>query len=196
VATVRLGVITPTIPGRESLLAEAVLSVAGQQPVRGVEVVHAVAADHERSGPAVVRNRVAQSLDVTHLAFLDDDDVWEPHHLATVLPALARADVAATLATIEGRRRWDPQLAKFDPDAMRHANFLPLCGAVVPADLFASVDGFPADGRLYEDWGLWLALLDRGARFEIVPQRTWRYRFGAWDSRSREVWDGRRKASV
>lgn len=182
-------VITPTIAGRGHLLAEAIDSVTTQR-VGNVAVRHLIEVDRYLGGPAVVRNRLAAGAE-GWLAFLDDDDMWDPDHLATVHRHVDQADVIYTLARIEGRPDWDPQQDEFDPERLRRANYIPLCGALVRAELFHQVGGFPTDLR-YEDHGLWLGLLDAGARFLCIPRRTWTYRFGAWDSRSRQVWDGRR----
>lgn len=184
-----IAAVTPSTPDRSNLLRDATASAAAQ--LGGPPDVHLVAIDHARRGPAAVRNDLAQSVRTGWLAFLDDDDTWDPGHLEALRPHTDTADVIYSLATIEGRPGWNPQQNTFDPERLRHVNYIPLSG-LVRAELFHDVGGFPTDDRLYEDHGLWLALLDAGARFHCVPKRTWRYRFGAWDSRSKEVWDGRR----
>lgn len=186
-------VCTPSIPDRTELLLQAMRSVEAQE--QGPPAFHLVAIDHHRTGPAEARNRLAQAARTGWLTFLDDDDVWHPHHLRTLWAQASTGDydVVYSLADIEGRPGWDPQQDTFDADRLRRVNYIPLAG-LVRAELFHEVGGFPTDDRLYEDHGLWLRLLDAGARFHCIPERTWSYRFGDWDSRSRQVWDGRRKA--
>lgn len=185
-------VCTPSIPDRHDLLREACISVAAQE--LGPPAFHLIAVDHERRGPAEARNRLARACTEGWLTFLDDDDLWDPHHLRTLWAVAQRgdADVVYSLARIEGRPGWDPQQETFDPDRLREVNYIPL-GGLIRAELFHQVGGFPTDDRLYEDHGMWLRLLDAGARFECIPERTWTYRFGDWDSRSKEVWNGRRR---
>lgn len=182
-------VVTASIPERSELLAEAIRSVDAQayQPIG-----HLIRVDNTHRGPVLVRNSLIRLVPPdAWVAFLDDDDTWEPDHLAELHDAQCAtgADVVYSLATITGRPGWDPQREVFDADALRAGNYIPLSG-VVRAGLLQSVGGFPP-GR-YEDHMLWLALLDAGAQFHCVPKRTWTYRFGSWDSRSKECWDGRR----
>lgn len=187
-----LTVCTPTIGERAGLLAECVASIQAQEG-HGLQLDHLVELDADRSGPAVVRNRMATRAGGEWLAFVDDDDLWSPHHAATVEPLLKPGvDVVFTLAAITGRPGWDPQLDRFDPVALRRENYIPLCGVVFRAEAFHQVGGFPVEGGCYEDHELFVKLLDAGARWECIPERTWTYRFGDWDCRSREVWDGRR----
>lgn len=187
-----LTVVIPTVPGRAHLLAEAVGSVIAQtEPYTEIRIVR----DERRTGPSTTRNRGAAHLTTEWVAFLDDDDTWNPNHLATLAAHAGDADVVYSLATIEGRPGWDPQQRTFDPDRLRRENYIPN-GGIIRSSFFDSVTGYPADGQhLYEDWGLWLELLDADARFHCVPERTWTYRIGDWDSRHKEVLDGRRTAS-
>lgn len=184
-----IAALTASIPERAHLLADLRASVCAQTVPPGL---HLVGVDHARRGPAVVRNELAQAVPSGWLAFVDDDDLWHPTHLETLLAHSEGVDVVYSLAEIVGRPGWDPQQEAFDERRLRRVNYIPLTG-LVRAELFHAVGGFPDTG--YEDWGLWLGLLDHGARFRCVPERTWTYRFGDWDSRSKEVWDGRRKVS-
>ena len=183
---------TPSISDRADLLREACASVTAQES--GPPAFHLIAIDHEKHGPAEARNRLAQACRTGWLTFLDDDDLWGPTHLRTLWAhaSTGDCDVVYSLAHIEGRPGWDPQQETFDPDRLRKVNYIPL-GGLIRAELFHEVGGFPTDDRLYEDHGLWLRLLAAGARFQCVPERTWTYRFGDWDSRSKEVWNGRRR---
>lgn len=193
--TTVLHVLTPTIVGREILLGECVESVRAQIPVPGVEIRHYVLLDVERNGPAVIRNELARMVpDDDWICFLDDDDLWMPHHVKTLAPRLPEGDVVYTLANITGRDGWDPQQPTFDPERLRQVNFIPLCGVAVKAERFNAVGGFTTSRRiLYEDYHLFLDLLNSGSEFVCVAEKTWEYRFGDWDSRSKEIWRGERK---
>lgn len=183
-------VLTPTIPGRENLLVECVESVEAQSfPV----TQHLVGLDEKFEGPAVVRNRLLEQVpDDGLVSFIDDDDVWLTNHLAVLadLREVSKADVVYSMARIEGRPGWDPQRRRFDEQLLRQQNYIPLNG-LISAGLLKQVGGFPTDVS-YEDWGLWLRLLDVGASFRCSRKITWRYRFGDWDSRSKEIWRGDR----
>ena len=183
-------VVTPSIPERDQLLMECVRSVICQTAAVGG---HHVGVDHDRRGPAVMRNELAIHVpDGAWVSFLDDDDLWHPQHARVIERYGQGADVVYTKARIDGRPGWDPQRNRFSADALRRANYIPLGGVAIKIDLFRQVGGFPTEDMRYEDHGLLLRLLDAGARFKCIPRFTWTYRFGDWDSRSKEIWRGER----
>ena len=73
-------VITPSMPSRERFLAEAMASVAAQT----VPVAHLIIVDEGRS-VAEKRNALVEAADTEWVAFLDDDDLLDPHHIETLL---------------------------------------------------------------------------------------------------------------
>lgn len=164
-----VSVITPSLPSRTPLLAEAIQSVAHQS---SLPVEHLVGIDHQRAGPAIVRNRLADAAQGEWLAFLDDDDLLHPHHLDTLL---AHADESATViySRPDG---YDPS-GPFDPDALQAGhNMIPVT-TLVRRSRFLEAGGFNPDAAHgWEDHGLWLGLLDHGARFRFVDEITWTYR--------------------
>lgn len=186
-------VLTPTIRGREHQLRQCVTSVVEQTYPR---VQHHVMLDADRLGPAKIRNWLAMPYNRPDqwITFLDDDDLWDSDHLTQLnLDHRGSAEVVYSLARIEGRPGWDPQLDHFDLDRMLNgSNYIPLCGVAVRADLFHRVGGFPEDGRKYEDHGFLQALARATQAWSCLPIKTWTYRFGEWDSRSKEIWRGER----
>lgn len=123
-------------------------------------------------GPSPIRNRLAAQAKGEWLAFLDDDDLLEPDHLLLLEAYTAEADVVYSYCTVEGRNF--PLNFEFDADSLRQGNYIPVT-TLVRKVKFDEVGGF-GDEKL-EDWGLWLRLLDAGARFVCVPIVTWTYRF-------------------
>ena len=176
-------VVIPTVTGRARLLGAAVASVAAQTcPPEATHVTH----DVRREGPAAARNRGVQAASTTWVAFLDDDDVMLPGHLQTLLEHADDGDVIYTRGEIVGRDGWDPQRFPFPYYRMRRVNSLPVT-VLARRQLVLDVGGFP-DHQVapngYEDWGLWLRLMDAGATFVGVDVVTWQYRFDA-DRRQR-----------
>jgi hypothetical protein len=169
-------VITPTVTGRDALLAGARASVAAQ--TLDPPPVHLVAVDHLHRGPGAVRNRLVRRATTEFVAFLDDDDLLDADHLATLV-ARARESGADVVASWW---RWGdppgpfpaPHLERFDADRLRSDNYIPVTVVARRAAVLAA-GGFDRHDR-YEDWALWLRMLDRGCRFEIVPRETWTYR--------------------
>lgn len=167
-------VVIPTIAGRETLLERALASVEAQSiPCQVV-----VELDSNRPGPAATRNRALAKVDTEWVAFLDDDDEFLPNHLRACLrhAVLAGADVVYPYFDIDGVDHIGCFGLPFDPTLLRRRNFIPVT-VLVRTELVRSVGGFvdhPDEyGQPCEDWGLWLRLLDAGACFSHLPQRTW-----------------------
>ncbi len=66
-----IAVLTATLPSRSQLLNECHASVLAQT----VPVQHLVWIDHDREGPAAIRNRLAKETGADWLLALDDDDL-------------------------------------------------------------------------------------------------------------------------
>lgn len=167
-----------TIPPRAKLLRKALASVVMQTLQPAVIVVEY---DHDRTGAAATKNRALAKVDTAFVAFLDDDDVVYPEHLAKLRGAAdyAEADVVYSMPFI-------PQIpggidpsgmkgAPFDPDELRRRSYIQTT-SLVRTKLIQSTGGFqcPA-GSDYDDWGCWLALLDAGAQFHHVPEQTFQW---------------------
>jgi glycosyltransferase involved in cell wall biosynthesis len=171
---VSVAVIIPTIPGREALLEEAVASVQAQTVL--ADQIH-IGLDSDHEGPATVRNRLIAQADTEWVAFLDDDDLWQPHHLETLLSHAQAADVVYPDCELTGNH---PALlcnVDFNPQALEHGNYVPIT-VLLRRQAFHEAGGFDPDDR-YEDWQLWRRLASLGKRFVHVPTVTWCYRFGA-----------------
>lgn len=147
--------------------------------VQATGMGHVFMLDSNREGPAVIRNRIMEGVFSEFALFLDDDDVLEPNYADIVAPHLDDHDVVYTWCHRPG---WEADLDReFDPEILRGANFIPVT-ACVRVSMFREAGGFP-EGVAYEDWALWLKLLDMGARFKCVPEKAWSYRRHA-DSRT------------
>lgn len=182
-----------TIPPRAKLLRRALASVAAQtlQPAAIV-----VEYDHEHTGAAATKNRAAAKATTEWLAFLDDDDQFLPHHLETLRqpPSACVGDPVAFLLD-GGDVRYSipecPQLpggrdpngrysVPFDAEELRRRSYIQTT-SLIRRDAFLGAGGFqlPRDRTMpdgspcpYDDWGLWLAMLDQGCRFLHVPKVT------------------------
>lgn len=117
------------------------------------------------------------------IAFLDDDDWFEPDHLSALVAAL-RDDGGALAAYAgvhycsargadDGHRLNDP----FDPVRLRRQNYIPIHAMLFSRRLLAA--GCRVDERLevYEDWDLWLQM-SRLTRFLHVDRISAGYRAG------------------
>ena len=123
----------------------------------------------------VVRNVGLRLTDSTFVAFLDDDNTWEPDHLAVSLAALrAGADVSYTALqrVLPDGTELDVLSVPFEGVDMWSRN---------PVDSNALVFRrrdevrFSRIPKLKEDWALVMSLASRGRRIVHVPQTTVRY---------------------
>lgn len=189
-------VVTSSLEARTDLRARAVQSIRDER----VEFTVAVQIDYDATGPAVARNRAVQlatefGVESEWLAFLDDDDMFKPGHLTKCIEhaRATGADVVYPWFDLirQGvdRNDWEFLLVdgkyafgqEFNESALRKNNYIPVT-ALVRRSLFEQVGGFPRPESpewphaASEDWGLWLRLLDAGAKFSHLPERTW-----VWD---------------
>lgn len=148
------------------MLAECKLSVSNQT----VQVKHLIKIDNDLIGPAAIRNHLVGMATTEWILFLDDDDLLDADYVESVLPYFDEGDAVYTW----GREMADCLQQPFDEAALRRSNFIPVT-MCVRKSIFEQVGGFPLDIH-YEDWGLWLRLLDEGARFKCVAKIKWTYR--------------------
>jgi glycosyltransferase involved in cell wall biosynthesis len=173
-------VVIPSIPPRAKKLRSAVASALTQDRVPDAI---SIAIDHDHDGSAETRNRALAAVGTEWCAFLDDDDLLLPCHLDHLL-AVAEAtdaDVVYPWPVMEGGA--DPRPDRFglpfDPDELRRGSYIPVT-SLVRTELAHKVGGFAIpDGSIYDDWGFYLAMLDAGARFVHLPERTWVWRIHA-----------------
>lgn len=171
----------PSIPPRASLLTRALASVAEQTlPARAVSIAY----DTTRDGAAITRQRALEAVTTDWVAFLDDDDTFLPHHLATLSQAVLEhnADYAFSWYTVVGGT--DPRPEEFglpwDPAHPRQTTITTLVRTSL-----AQSTGFLPDGpddlsspdRHYagEDWRFTSRCVAAGARIIHVSERTWNW---------------------
>jgi glycosyltransferase involved in cell wall biosynthesis len=209
-----VSVIVPTL-NRPVELGQALASITAQQGIDlaevevivvndgGTPVEAVVAAARERGLPVTAvahprrlglpsaRNTGLDQTSGEYVAFLDDDDVFLPHHLATALSGLhSGVDGVATTCLVTDHRIdparpvdglldgivegpvdravvWD---VGFYPLLLEACNLFPVHTAVFRRPATARLDpGLPA----IEDWDFWLRLThEHGYRFTRVHQPT------------------------
>jgi glycosyltransferase involved in cell wall biosynthesis len=177
-----VAVCIPTIPPRAHLLRRAVGSVQRQTlPVREIQV----ALDSDRQGAATTRNRTVEASTSEWVAFLDDDDEFLPHHIERLVAHQRETGADLVYPWFEVVDGVDPLGwggRHFSPDELRRYNYIPVT-VLVRRELILAGGGFQnrsdgIGGATWEDWNMWLALLDLGATFSHLPERTWRWHFG------------------
>jgi GT2 family glycosyltransferase len=133
---------------------------------------------HERDDPpeglAASRNRGIKAARADAVALLDDDDLWEPGHVARLSAALDRdpdLDVVYTDAWVldvpTGERR---TLSRdFDLGVFGRDSFIPPSALAVRKSAFERFGLFDTELPYSEDWDWLLRVAAKGGRIERVP---------------------------
>lgn len=183
----RVSVVIPT-RNRRALLERTLASVLGQEGVElavivvdeastdGTADVLASVADprvsivrhFEARGVAAARNAGLERVETDWVAFVDDDDLWAPHKLASQLETLAanpECDWSCTGAIVV-----DANLVIVGAEAVPAAdglverileyNAIPGGGSsvVARAEVVRALGGFDPELRVVADWDLWIRL--------------------------------------
>lgn len=124
-----------------------------------------------------------------YVAYLDDDDLYHPEHLATLVRSLDGSDsYRAAYTDVEqveqvlgedgryhGARTITTYSRDFDPNRLLSSNSVPLIGLMHDRALAEKAGGYDETFDLYEDWDF-LVRLSALTRFHHVPKVTATYR--------------------
>jgi glycosyltransferase involved in cell wall biosynthesis len=133
----------------------------------------------QNRGPAEVRNKGIERARGDWIAFLDDDDRWLPGKLAAQWSA-ARSGGWDVIAANGLRQDGTPFYEKSPPRVPTYAD-LHAANPIILSTVLArrarllEAGGFPKGRRHAEDYELWLAMADHGARFLILEGAFVRY---------------------
>ena len=168
-------------PKRQPLLLEAIQSVWDQTRPPDDMVV---GADFSRMGEVPNMNRLLDATSCEWLAFLHDDDVWLPDHLATCEKYFTNADIIVSRFSLVGRpeNTIEPWHDNFDD--LRQTNWIGSPSMVVANRLWFGRWIGARPGFRWNDWSQWNHLLDIGAHFADTKTVTVKYRFGDWSNGS------------
>ncbi len=137
--------------------------------------------DLDGLGSAVTRNAALEQVETEWVAFLDSDDTLYPDHLAECWRYADQADLVYPWFDHPGRPDPFPGRfnARFAEPLLRLQNYIPIT-VLARTELVREVGGFQSamrepNGSFNDEYGLWLRMLDAGARFAHAPARTWRW---------------------
>lgn len=174
-----ISVLIPTIPERSLLLQRAVASVMAQTLLPD-EICIAVARPDEPAWST--RQRALAMATSTHIACLDDDDEFLPHHLEACARHAAATDADMVFPWFVTDHCSDPFPGEFgapwDPDHPRQTTTVIFARRHAINDVggYRFVDGDRHDdggNRAGEDFDLVKRLNAGGHRIVHLPERTW-----------------------
>ena len=203
-----VSVIIPTHK-RSNLLAEAIGSVIAQtQPPAEIIVVDDAddaatkelvsdkaqlspvpllyLANRNTPGACGSRNLGANQAVSEGIAFLDDDDVWRPQFLQELTERLLDGSFDFVMSGLYRHEEGcEPQLRITPPgltssDIVADPRSMTGTNVVYRRKAFLSVGGFDRDVPVFNDWDLFIRLVDAGLKYDVVPLglADWRWHSG------------------
>ena len=188
-STPLVSVIIPTY-NRPAMLAEAVRSVLDQtyQDIEivvvndsGVKVENILVSLNKKGNISYVRHSRNRGLAAArntgialsrgeYIAYLDDDDVFLPHHVETLVTSMengdhkvAYSDAYRAFQNRQGdsyiiSKRDTPFSIDFDHDRILTENFIPVLCVIHKKECLQKVGLFDENLRRLEDWDLWIRM--------------------------------------
>jgi len=147
-----ISVIIPSRVGEKNIT----LQYLKKQTYKNFEVI--VEIDKKKEGANVCRNRGAQKAKGEYLLFSDNDIEWQPHALSVLYKTLLKnpqASYSYCSYTLEGELIGHEE---FSPANLRSYNYISTMSLIKKADF----PGFDEKIKKYQDWDLWLTLLEKG----------------------------------
>jgi LmbE family N-acetylglucosaminyl deacetylase len=187
--TVPISVVIRT-KDRPALLAEAIASVRGTGYPCEIVVVNDGGAKPEVDGVTLIEHETSRgrseaanagvgAASNAFVAFLDDDDLFYPEHLATLANASRSAQaawytdaVSAFLrpgenGSYETHSRLRLYAQDYDRELLLLDNYIPLPALLIPRETFMDLGGFDPAFDLFEDWEFLIRLSQRGSLLRV-----------------------------
>ena len=174
----------PTHPARgdafdgHSLLGQAIASVFRQtaQAEGGISL----ATDLDGDGAGRTRQRALDAVETEWVSFLDSDDTWYPHHLATHMRLLEESGADVCYSWFDGNQLpgWEiTHRGRVWNSAEPHHTTMTLTVRTELAKRVGFATDHPEGWTLaQEDWRFVLGLNELGAKFIGTGETTWTYR--------------------
>jgi hypothetical protein len=149
-------VLSVVLACREGSDARPTLTSLARQTFRDFDII--VSYDHGR-GANWARNRGFDLVDTPFVLFSDDDILWEPQALELMMAALElHPEASYTYGSYSIPEIGTQCDHPFDAERLRRHNFISTMSIIRTADF----PGFDESIRRFQDWDVWLTMLQRG----------------------------------
>jgi glycosyltransferase involved in cell wall biosynthesis len=116
------------------------------------------------------------------IAFLDDDDLWQPAFLARTAERAREGDVDLVMSALNRQEQGRSDIMRSTPEGMSGANVLQFRSAMTGSNFlikgthFAAVRGFDPAMTVFNDWDLLVRLLRNHTKYFVIaePLVDWR----------------------
>ncbi len=194
---------------RPLLLSEAILSVIAQTHPAAEIIVVDDATDHatrdvvhkmnetspvplvyipnmDAPGACGSRNAGAARAASAKIAFLDDDDLWRPSFLEELLQRLTEVGADFVMSGLYRHEEGRPPELRLNPTGLGPENVVAFPRSMTGTNVlyckeaFLSVGGFDRNVPVFNDWDLFIRLIDAGHCYDVVPLglADWRWHSG------------------
>ena len=128
------------------------------------------------SGVANARNDGANASTGDYLIFLDADDEIDPYFILNTLKEM-KGDIQVVYTDIQfiGDANGIGVQPEYSQDEMKKYQVVPSTCALIDRRAWELSGGFKAD-EIFEDWGFWLRVSQRGYNFKHIREPLMRYR--------------------
>lgn len=133
--------------------------------------------NQENKGQTVTRNIGVKKATGNYLLFLDSDDVIDKTYIekcVTILDANKNIKVVYSKSLLFGSENGEWELPKFNMKDFLMNNCIHI-SALHRKEDFAKVDGFDETLTFYEDWDLWIKLIDNDSQVYRIPEYLFHY---------------------
>jgi len=128
----------------------------------------------QNSGVAHVRNAGSVNATGDYLLFLDADDEIEPTYIEKTLEEM-KGDVQVVYTDMQFIGNAVGVVGQPETEKMKECQPIPSTCALIDRRVFEQVGGFD-NSEIFEDWGFWNRVYDKGFKFKHIREPLFKYR--------------------
>jgi glycosyltransferase involved in cell wall biosynthesis len=183
-------ILAQTHPAHEIIVVDDAQDGSTQEAVQqaanrsGVPILYF--ANHTTPGACGSRNYGAHKASSGLIAFLDDDDLWRPRFLEDTLSAMRATSADFVMCGLYRHEEQGLSELRMTPNGLTSQNVVAEPRSMTGSNVlynkkvFESVGGFDPEVPVFNDWDLFIRLVDAGHTYDVVPVglADWRWHSG------------------